>query len=174
MGEMGAFLAKKKKKNAEKKNGGALCGIEPYCLASGCFNQQAIVWLLKSKMTQIAAPVMMPLSERRGWGVGGRGSVRAETKEKKNEKKGTHHEKRNKRCGWEKKKGVRERPRRQISPLPSPPPAVFIWASFRSRCRHLRPLREPGSDAGVYGNLNKLVREERWREGEDGGRDSRW
>lgn len=32
-----------------RKNGGALCGIEPYCLPSGCFNQQAIVWLLKSK-----------------------------------------------------------------------------------------------------------------------------
>lgn len=73
---------------------------------------------------------MMPLSERRGWGGG---SARAETKEKKNEKKGTHHEKRNKRCGWgkkgwEKKKiqGVRERPRRQISP---PPPLPQLFSS---------------------------------------------
>lgn len=51
MGEMGLFWKKKKQKPGawEKKNGGALCGIEPYCLASGCFNQQAIVWLLKSK-----------------------------------------------------------------------------------------------------------------------------
>lgn len=40
MGEMGLFW---KKRRARGKNGGALCSIEPYCLAPGCFNQQAIV-----------------------------------------------------------------------------------------------------------------------------------
>lgn len=45
MESRGPFL----RTGSSEKNGGALCGIEPYCLPSGCFNQQAIVWLLKSK-----------------------------------------------------------------------------------------------------------------------------
>lgn len=128
MGEMGAFLAKKiQKKKTQKKNGGALCGIEPYCPASGCFNQQAIVWLLKSKMTQIGAPVMMPLSvprtERRGWGR--RGGEGGNKREKEREERNTSRETQQKvRVGEKKIQGVRERPRRQISPPPLPSPAL--------------------------------------------------
>ncbi len=37
-----------------RKNGGALCSIEPYCLPSGCFNQQAIVlWLMTNLSTNL-------------------------------------------------------------------------------------------------------------------------